>query len=58
VSLLICTYLKGAKVGDEILINANMVKTGKSMAFFEVEIRNKISGDILVKGKQSQFLVQ
>jgi acyl-coenzyme A thioesterase 13 len=52
------SYLKGAKVGDEILINANMVKTGKSMAFFEVEIRNKISGDILVKGKQSQFLVQ
>ncbi|CAH1381212.1 unnamed protein product [Tenebrio molitor] len=52
------SYLKGAKVGDEILIDANVVKTGKSLAFLEVEIRNKISGDILVKGTQTQFLMQ
>lgn len=51
-------YIKGAKVGDEIEINANTVKVGKSLAFLEVLIKNKQTGDILVKGSHTKFLLQ
>ncbi|KAJ3619561.1 hypothetical protein MTP99_005232 [Tenebrio molitor] len=52
------SYLKGATIGDEILIDANVVSSGKTLAFLDVEIKNKGSGAILVKGSHTKFLVQ
>jgi len=52
------SYLKGAKKGDDILVDAEVVKTGKSLAFLEVEIKNKATGDVLVKGSHTKFIMQ
>ncbi|KAL1501409.1 hypothetical protein ABEB36_006733 [Hypothenemus hampei] len=50
-------YVKGAKINDEIEIEANTVKVGKSLAFLEVFIREKQSGALLVKGSHTKFLL-
>lgn len=49
-------YLKSAKEGDEILIDAKTLKAGKTLAFLAVEIKNKASGDVLVRGSHTKFL--
>lgn len=50
-------YIKAAKIGDLIEINADTVKVGKSLAFLEVVIKNKQTGDVLVKGSHTKFLL-
>ncbi|XP_074025736.1 acyl-coenzyme A thioesterase 13 [Leptinotarsa decemlineata] len=52
------TYLKGAKIGEDIKIEANTLKVGKTLAFLEVFIKNKSSGDLLVKGAHTKFLLR
>ncbi|KAJ8930127.1 hypothetical protein NQ314_017092 [Rhamnusium bicolor] len=51
------TYLKGAKLDDEITIDARTIKTGKSLAFLEVLIKNKSTGELLVKGNHTKFFM-
>ncbi|RZC33482.1 acyl-coenzyme A thioesterase 13-like [Asbolus verrucosus] len=51
------SYLKGAKVNDDIIIDASVIKTGKTLAFLEVDIKNKATGDVLVKGSHTKFLL-
>lgn len=52
------SYIKGAKIGDEIVIDSKTVKTGKTMAFLEVFITDKKSGEVLIKGRQTRFLMR
>ena len=52
------SYLKGAKIGDEILVDANVIKKGKTLAFLDVVIKNKSNGDVLVKGSHTKFIMQ
>lgn len=52
------SYMKGAKKGDEILIDAKTLKVGNQMAFLDVEIRNNTTGDILVKGEHTKFILK
>ncbi|VEN60186.1 unnamed protein product [Callosobruchus maculatus] len=51
------TYLKGAVVGDTIEIDARTTRVGKTLAFLEVDIRNKDTGDLLVKGTHTKYLL-
>lgn len=51
-------YIKGALVGDEIVIDAKTLKSGKTLAFLEVLITNKKSGELLVKGSHTKFLIR
>lgn len=53
-----CRYIKGAQVGDEIVISSKTLRSGKTLAFLEVLITNKKSGDVLVKGSHTKFLLQ
>ena len=48
--------IKGAKVGDEVLIDAKLLRKGRNLAFLEVELRNKINNDLLVKGNHTKFV--
>jgi acyl-coenzyme A thioesterase 13 len=48
--------LKAAKLGEEIVIDARVLKRGKTLAFLEVEIRNKANDDLLVKGTHTKFV--
>ncbi|CAH0554024.1 unnamed protein product [Brassicogethes aeneus] len=52
------TYLKGAKIGDEILIDAKTIRAGKTLAFLEVLIKNKATGDLLVKGSHTKYILR
>ena len=49
------TYLKPARIGEEIIIEARTLRAGKTLAFLECEIRNKDEA-LLVKGSHTKFL--
>nr|CAH7744352.1 unnamed protein product [Callosobruchus chinensis] len=51
------TYMKGAVVGDTIEIDARTKRVGKTLAFLEVDIRNKDTGDLLVKGTHTKYIL-
>lgn len=55
--MLILRYTKGARIGDEIVIDARTNRTGKTLAFLEVLINNKATGDLLVKASHTKFLL-
>ncbi|KAF2882248.1 hypothetical protein ILUMI_23916 [Ignelater luminosus] len=52
------SYLKGATMGDEIVIDAQTLRAGKTLAFLKCEIRNKETGDLLVTGSHTKYLMQ
>lgn len=52
-----CRYLNGASIGEEIVIESKAVKTGKTMAYLEVFIKNKESGQLLVSAVLTRYLI-
>lgn len=50
------SYLKGAREGDTVVIDATTVRAGKSLAYLECELRNKDTGQILAKGSQTKYI--
>lgn len=52
------SYLRGAKEGDTIVIDAQTVKVGKTLAYVECELRNKESGKLIAKGSQTRFIAK
>jgi len=52
------SYIKAAKLGEEILIEGRTLKKGRTLAFLECEIKSKESGDLLVKGSHTKFIGQ
>ncbi|XP_055915288.1 acyl-coenzyme A thioesterase 13-like [Eupeodes corollae] len=50
------SYLKAAKEGDEVIIDATTVKAGKTLAYIECELRHKKNGAIIAKGAQTKFV--
>lgn len=53
-----CRYCQGAKIGEDILIEAKTLRAGKKLAFLEVEITNKETGNLLVKATHTKYLLQ
>jgi len=49
------TYMKAAKIGEEITIEAKTLRQGRTLAFLECEIKNS-KGDLLVKGAHTKFI--
>ena len=49
------TYMKPAKIGEEIFIEATSVRSGRTLAFLDCEIKNK-ENVILVKGAHTKFI--
>lgn len=56
VSFINCSYLKGAREGDTVIVDAKAVKTGKTLAYLECELRNKANGQIIAKGSQTKYI--
>jgi len=50
------SYMKAAKLGEEVLIEAKVLKRGRTLAFLEVELRNKATNELLVKGSHTKFI--
>ncbi|VEN58417.1 unnamed protein product [Callosobruchus maculatus] len=51
------TFMKGAVVGDTIEVDARTKRIGKSLAFLEADIRNKDTGDLLVRGTHTKYIL-
>lgn len=49
-------YLKAAKVGEDILIDAKLIKRGRNLAFLTAEIRKKETDELLVRGSHTKFI--
>uniref|UniRef100_A0A0K8TRV6 Thioesterase domain-containing protein n=1 Tax=Tabanus bromius TaxID=304241 RepID=A0A0K8TRV6_TABBR len=52
------SYLKGAREGDEVVIDAKTVKAGRTLAFIECEMRHKKDNSVIAKGGQTKFVAQ
>lgn len=49
------SYLKTAKEGDELCIDAMTVKAGKNLAFLDCEIKHKKDNSIVARGSHTKF---
>ena len=49
-------YVKGAKLGEKILVDAKALKVGKTLAYLDCEIKNGETGAVLVTGSQTKFI--
>ncbi|NXS85405.1 ACO13 thioesterase, partial [Erpornis zantholeuca] len=50
------TYTSAAKIGEEILITAQILKQGKTLAFATVDLTNKATGKLIAQGRHTKFL--
>ncbi|KAK3913183.1 Acyl-coenzyme A thioesterase 13 [Frankliniella fusca] len=50
------TYLKGAKVGEDIVIEASTLKAGKNLAYLHVDIINKKNNELIARGSHTKFV--
>ena len=51
------SYLRPAKVGDEIVINTEVVKMGQTLAFTSAELLHK-DGKLIAKGSHTKYMGQ
>jgi len=51
-----CRYMRAAKVGAEILIDARTLKRGKSLAFLSVDIKNKDDNNLIATGTHTKHI--
>ncbi|XP_024894279.1 acyl-coenzyme A thioesterase 13 isoform X1 [Pteropus alecto] len=50
------TYMSPAKLGDEIVITAHVLKQGKILGFASVDLTNKATGKLIAQGRQTKYL--
>nr|XP_056710703.1 acyl-coenzyme A thioesterase 13 [Euleptes europaea] len=50
------SYMSAAKIGDEILITAEVLKQGRSLAFANVDLTSKSTGKLIAQGRHTKFL--
>ncbi|XP_051025309.1 acyl-coenzyme A thioesterase 13 [Acomys russatus] len=50
------TYMSPAKIGEEILITAYILKQGKTLAFASVDLTNKATGKLIAQGRHTKHL--
>ncbi|XP_015270216.1 PREDICTED: acyl-coenzyme A thioesterase 13 [Gekko japonicus] len=50
------SYMSAAKIGDEILITAEVLKQGRSLAFANVDLTSKATGKLIAQGRHTKFL--
>ncbi|XP_062870565.1 acyl-coenzyme A thioesterase 13 isoform X2 [Trichomycterus rosablanca] len=50
------TYMNAAKVGEDILITAQVLKQGRSLGFTTVDLTNKATGKLIAQGRHTKHL--
>ncbi|NWZ39841.1 ACO13 thioesterase, partial [Brachypodius atriceps] len=50
------TYTSAAKIGEEILITAQILKQGRTLAFATVDLTNKATGKLIAQGRHTKFI--
>uniref|UniRef100_A0A1B0AI39 Thioesterase domain-containing protein n=1 Tax=Glossina pallidipes TaxID=7398 RepID=A0A1B0AI39_GLOPL len=49
-------YLKPAREGDDVIIDASLLRAGKKLAFLECELRHKKDNSLIAKGGHTKFV--
>ncbi|XP_051872258.1 acyl-coenzyme A thioesterase 13 isoform X1 [Pristis pectinata] len=50
------TYMNAAKLGEDIIITAQVLKEGRSLAFTTVDVTSKVTGKLLAQGRHTKHL--
>ncbi|XP_020510998.1 acyl-coenzyme A thioesterase 13 [Labrus bergylta] len=50
------TYMSAAKIGEDVLITAQVLKQGRTLAFASVDLTNKATGKIIAQGRHTKHL--
>jgi len=50
------TYLAAGKAGEAVLVVAEVLKSGRTMAYVSVDLRNEQTGKLLAQGRMTKFL--
>lgn len=50
------SFIRPANIGDELFIEGKILKVGKNLAFLTVDVKNKITGQIIATGKHTKFV--
>ncbi|XP_034561549.1 acyl-coenzyme A thioesterase 13 [Notolabrus celidotus] len=50
------TYMNAAKMGEDVLITAQVLKQGRTLAFASVDLTNKVTGKIIAQGRHTKHL--
>ncbi|KAM9383783.1 acyl-coenzyme A thioesterase 13 [Pholidichthys leucotaenia] len=50
------TYMNAAKLGEDILITAQVLKEGRTLAFATVDLTNKTTGKLIAQGRHTKHL--
>lgn len=50
------SYLGAARIGEQIIIDAQTMKRGKTLAFLTVDIRRKSDGSLIALGRHTKFI--
>ena len=51
-----CRYLRATQVGEEIIIDANTLRAGRTLAFLTVDLKKKSDGSLVAQGKHTKFV--
>ena len=49
-------YMNAAKIGEDVLITAQVLKQGKTLAFASVDLINKSTGKVIAQGRHTKHL--
>ncbi|XDB63227.1 PREDICTED: acyl-coenzyme A thioesterase 13 isoform X1 [Capra hircus] len=50
------TYISPAKMGEDILITAHVLKEGRSISFASVDLTNKATGKLIAQGRHTKHM--
>ncbi|KAL4629948.1 acyl-coenzyme A thioesterase 13 [Arapaima gigas] len=50
------TYMNAAKLGEELVITAQVLKQGQMMAFATVELASKTTGKLIAQGRHTKYV--
>ncbi|XP_023675885.2 acyl-coenzyme A thioesterase 13 [Paramormyrops kingsleyae] len=50
------TYMNAAKVGDDVLITAQILKQGRTLGFATVDLTSKATGKLIAQGRHTKYL--
>ncbi|XP_042724755.1 acyl-coenzyme A thioesterase 13 [Lagopus leucura] len=50
------TYTSAAKIGEEVLITAQILKQGRNLAFASVDLTSKATGKLIAQGRHTKYM--
>lgn len=49
-------YMNAAKIGEDVLITAQVLKQGRTLAFASVDLTSKATGKLIAQGRHTKHL--